>query len=367
MSYSDTEPDEEVFGVSSHSHNSNVWIVDSGASSHMTQRKELLANYEEFDKPQKVSMGDDHIVQACWKGDIQFTMVLQNDRSREITMRRALYVPKLTFSLFSVRATVMKGNAVKFENGICLIYDKNRILLGTGSLEDKLYYLKFESVIQESIAIAAGSEVKNKVDLWHQRLGHLNEIQLREMASQNLVKGMIIPKSARISFCEKCVEGKMSKKPFKSVGEIRSVRKLQYVHSDVCGPIPTQSIAGNKYFVTFIDDYSRFCKVYLMKHKSEVFNKFKEFELIASNECGCSIGTLRTDNGGEYLSKEFESYLKSKGINYELSAPYSSAQNGVAERFNLTLMESARAIMAQAKLPERYWAEAVATAAYLRN
>ena len=364
---SDTESDEKVFGVSSQPHNPNVWIVDSGASSHMTQRKELLVNYEEFDKPQKVSMGDGHMVEACGKGDIQFKMTLENDRPKTVTMRGTLCVPKLTCSLFSVRATVMKGNTVKFENGSCLIYDKNGILLGTGSLVDKLYYLKFESVAQESIAIATGSEIENKADLWHRRLGHLNEIQLREMASHDLVKGANIPKSTRISFCEKCVEGKMSKKPFKSVGEIRSVRKLQCVHSDVCGPMPTQSIGGNKYFVTFIDDYSRYCKVYFMKYKSEVFNKFKEFESTTTNECGCSIGTLRTDNGGEYLSKEFDSYLQSKGINHELSAPYSPAQNGVAERFNRTLMESARTMMAQAELPECYWAEAVATATYLRN
>ena len=366
-SCSDTESDEKVFGVSSQSHNPNVWIVDSGASSHMTQRKELLVNYEEFDKPQKVSMGDGHMVEACGKGDIQFTMTFEKDRSKRVTMQNALYVPKLTCSLFSVRATVMKGNTVKFENGSCLIYDRNGILLGTGSLVDKLYYLKCKSVTQESIAIATGSKVENKVDLWHQRLGHLNEVQLKEMVSQDLVKGVNIPKSTRISFCEKCVEGKMSKKPFKSVGEIRSVRKLQCVHSDVCGPMPTHSIGGNRYFVTFIDDYSRCCKVYFMKNKSEVFNKFKEFELITTNECNCSIGTLRTDNGGEYLSKEFDSYLHSKGIKHELSAPYSPAQNGVAERFNRTLVESARTMMAQAKLPERYWAEAVATAAYLRN
>ena len=123
------------------------------------------------------------------------------------------------------------------------------------------------------------------------------------------------------------------------MGEIRSVRKLQYVHSDVCGPMPTHSIGGNRCFVTFIDDYSRCCKVYFMKNKSEVFNKFKEFELITTNECDCSIGTLQTGNGGEYLSKEFDSYLHSEGIKHELSAPYY----------------------------ERYWAEAVATAAYLRN
>ena len=70
---------------------------------------------------------------------------------------------------------------------------------------------------------------------------------------------------------------------------------------------------------------------------------------------------------GEYLSKEFDSYLHSKGIKHELSAPYSPAQNGVAEMFNRTLVESAHTMMAQAKLPEHYWAEAVATAAYLRN
>ena len=157
------------------------------------------------------SMGDGHMVEACGKGDIQFTMTFEKDRSKRVTMQNALYVPKLTCSLFSVRATVMKGNTVKFENGSCLIYDRNGILLGTGSLVDKFYYLKCKSVTQESIAIATGSKVENKVDLWHQRLGHLNEVQLKEMVSEDLVKGVNIPKSTRISFCEKCVEGKMSK------------------------------------------------------------------------------------------------------------------------------------------------------------
>ena len=256
---------------------------------------------------------------------------------------------------------------MKFENGSCKIYDRNGILLGTGLLVDKLYYLRYESVTQACVSVANEPEVKNKTDLWHQRLGHLNENQLREMASQVLVKGVKIPKCTKISFCERCVEGKMSKIPYKSVGEIRSVKRLQCVHSDVCGPMPTKSIGGSRYFVTFVDDYSRCCSVYFMENKSEVFSKFKEFELITTNACGCSIGTLQTDNGGEYLSKEFDIYLQSRGIHHELSAPYSPAQNGVAERFNRTLMESARTMMAQAGLSEHYWAEAVATAAYLRN
>ena len=142
------------------------------------------------------------------------------------------------------------------------------------------------------------------------------------------------------------------------------MRKLQCVHSDVCRPVPTNLLEiRSRYFVNFVDDYSRCCNVYFTKNKSEVFSNFKEFELITTNVCACSIGTLRTDNGGEYLSKEFDSYLQSRGMCHELSAPYSSAQNGV----NRTLMKSARTMMVQAGLFEHYWAEAVATAAYLRN
>lgn len=155
-------------------------------------------------------------------------------------------------------------------------------------------------------------------------IGHLSMQPLREMASKELMK---IPKMAELSFCEGCVEGKMQRKSFKPVGEIRS--KLQCVHSDVCGPMPMESIGRRKYFVTFIDDYSRCCSVYFVQHKSEVLEKFKEFEAATTNDSGKAIGTLRTDNGGEYLSKEFEAYLKSQGIHHELTVPHCPEQNGV--------------------------------------
>lgn len=154
---------------------------------------------------------------------------------------------------------------------------------------------------------------------------------------------------------------------YKPVGEIRSKRKLELVHSDVCGPMQTESIGGSKYFETFIDDYSRCCKVYFMKQKSDVLGKFKEFEKIFSNECGQKISRLRTDNGGEYTSNEFQEYLKSQGIHHETTVPHASQQNGVTERKNRTLIEAARTMLSQAKLPKMYWAEAVANAAYIQN
>ena len=141
----------------------------------------------------------------------------------------------------------------------------------------------------------------------------------------------------------------MCRKPFPTVGEIRSTRKLQLVHSDICGPMQTQSIGGAKYFVTFIDDYTQYCAVYFMKCKSEVLDKFKEFEVTTTNDAGRAIGTLRTGNGSEHLPSAFQNYLKEKGIRHELTVPHSQ-QNGVSERMNRTLVESARSMVAHAGL-----------------
>ena len=88
-----------------------------------------------------------------------------------------------------------------------------------------------------------------------------------------------------------------------------------------------ESIGGSKYFATFIDDCTRFTAVYFLKHKSDVL---KKFEAAVPNECGERIVKLRTDNGGEYMSVEFEEYLKSKGIQHELTVAYSPQQNGIA-------------------------------------
>lgn len=104
-----------------------------------------------------------------------------------------------------------------------------------------------------------------------------------------------------------------------------------------------------------------------MKQKNEVLSKFKEFQKTFANECGLNISKLRTDNGGEYASTEFQEYLKAQGIQHELTVPHSPQQNGVAEMKNGTLFEAARCMLSHAKLPKIFWAEAVATAAYIQN
>ena len=100
--------------------------------------------------------------------------------------------------------------------------------------------------------------------------------------------------------CESCLEGKMTKRSFSAKGT-RAKGPLQLVHSDVCGPVSVQARGGYEYFVTFIDDYSRYGYVYLMHRKSETFGKFKEFLAEAEKQLGKSLKTLRLDRGGEYL------------------------------------------------------------------
>ena len=314
-------PDEGVFAASVGSASQvGKWLVDSGASRHMTSKREILTHYREFEKPEKVGLGDGRTVDAVGEGNVYVNMQLEKCRPKESMIYKVLHVPKLACNLFSVRAAASRGKPVKFSDAKCWIYNRAGNICGMGSLVDKLYQLNCEPVSLEHVSVA--TEQGCAIDLWHQRLGHLGKQRLHEIVSKQLVNGMDVSKTAKLSFCEGCIEGKMHRNPFKPVGEICSTEKLQLIHSDVCGPVSTESIGGKKYFVTFTDDYSRCCSVYFMKHKSEVLEKFKDFEA-ATASSGERIRKLRTDNGGEYVSKEFEAYLKSKRIFHEVSVPHS--------------------------------------------
>lgn len=142
---------------------------------------------------------------------------------------------------------------------------------------------------------------------------------------------------------------------------------LELIHSDVCGPMRVNSHGGSRYFLTFIDDYSKWCELYTIKSKSEVFQKFKEFKNYVERRTGKKLKTIRSDNGTEYTNNELKNYLAAQGIKHEYSVEYTPQQNGTAERKNRTLVEMARCIMLQAALPASYWAESVNTAIYIRN
>ena len=343
------------------------WIIDSGASRHMTFQKDVLSYYRKFETPEPVGLGDGRTVNALGTGKVKIMSYLYHGKKTVGWMTDVLYVPKLTSNLFSVHAAALKGNVVSIGQKYCQIRNKKKRLIGTGSPLGRLYRLNCDTLKTptEKTIIAEETKSLNKIDLWHQRLAHVNEKQLHQLVANST--GIDLSSSEKQRFCEPCVKGKMHRLPHPLLKKIKSKEKLQLVYTDICGPMQTQSFGGSRYFITFTDDFSRYCKTYFLKQKNEALEKFKEFKQSIENESGLKIKALRSDRGGEYMSEEFQHYLKECGIKSEATAAYSPQQNGVAERLNRTLVEAARTMLTHASLSNAFWAEAVATTTYLRN
>ena len=236
----------------------------------------------------------------------------------------------------------------------------------------KLYRVGIpDSAYFTSSGFSAGAVSK---EVWHLRLGHLNYQSVDKLATKDMAIGMHVKTNDSIgsSTCEACVLGKMAKLPFPKKSQHKTSQPLEIVHTDLIGPMQVPSHGGSLYALMFTDDFSRYITVYFLKHKSETLRKFQEYVSIMENYCGkklkkLSIKTLRSDNGGEYTSNKFVKYCSEIGVSREFSTAYCPEQNGVAERFNRTIVESARSMLHHAKLPLQFWAEAVNTAVYLRN
>ena len=199
--------------------------------------------------------------------------------------------------------------------------------------------------------------------LWHHRLGHINLERINRLVKDGPLTELNV---GTLPVCESCLKGKMTKRPFSAKGE-RSKEPLQLVHSDICGPLSVQDRGGYEYFVTFIDDYSRYGYVYLIHKKSETFGKFKEFMAEAEKQLGKSLKILRSDRGGEYLDTEFKDHLLEHGILSQLTTPGTSQQNSVVERRNRTLLDMVRSMMNYFSLPISFWGYSLQTAIYILN
>ncbi|KAL4309595.1 hypothetical protein GQ457_01G033490 [Hibiscus cannabinus] len=301
------EEDEHLFMVShvaEPSHNS-VWLVDSGCTSHMTP---VAAYFSSLDKSfvTSVKMGNGATVQVHGKGSISV-------------------------------------NTPKAEN------------------EKQQFYLKLDVVCEHVY------HAKDDVSpLWHRRMGHFNLRTLKYMQSNDFVTDLPMLNISDDK-CDSCQLGKSHSLPFSLDGVKRANMKLELVHSDLCGPMKTSSMNGSKYFVLFIDDLTRMCWVYFLKSKLNVLSTFKEFKIFVENQSDCKLKVLRTDNGGEYVSNEFNDFYRDSGILHQLIVPRTPQQNGVCERRNRTILEMARCMLFEKHLPKLFWAEVVATAVYLLN
>ncbi|MBW0553297.1 hypothetical protein O181_093012 [Austropuccinia psidii MF-1] len=193
-------------------------------------------------------------------------------------------------------------------------------------------------------------------DLWHKRLGHMNKNDMKKLV-----------KTTEISnFCDDCIKGKITQLPFKQSFKVAD-HILENIHLDLCGPFQTLSMAGAKYLLIIVDQMSGFITTKFLKNKSDFFNHFRIFKLLAENKFTTKIKNILMDGGGEFINKSFRNHCIESGINHIISPPYTPQHNPFAERGNQSILEKARCILLQSKLPTKYWAEAVLTATFLCN
>jgi len=210
---------------------------------------------------------------------------------------------------------------------------------------------------------SASIEQEDSTRLWHMHFGHMSERGLQALHKKSALPGI---KYCKLDLCKFCIMGRQHRVAF-STSQHKTKCFLDLIYTDVWGPSSVASIGGARYYVTFIDNFSRKVWVCFLKQKSKVFQKFKEWKTVVENHTGRKVKVLRFDNRGEYTSKEFKYYLASKGIKHQLNILGRLEQNRVVEHMNQTLTERARSIILQADMSEGFWAEAVNHVSYLVN
>ncbi|GJZ74072.1 retrovirus-related pol polyprotein from transposon TNT 1-94 [Tanacetum coccineum] len=202
---------------------------------------------------------------------------------------------------------------------------------------------------------------------WHKRLSHLNFKNINNLAKHNLVSGLPSLTFSKDKNCSTCEKGKHHIVSFKTKRSFSINKSLHLLYMDLFGPVKSQTISHNKYTLVIVDEYSRYTWVFYLKKKSDAAECIMSFIRTMESLNEVRVKELRSDNGTEFRNHKLEEFCDEKGISHNFSSPCTPKQNGVVERRNRTLIESARTMLNGAKLPKQFWGEAVNTACCTQN
>ncbi|GJX26041.1 putative ribonuclease H-like domain-containing protein [Tanacetum coccineum] len=267
-----------------------------------------------------------------------------------------------------------KKNSVLFTDTTCFVLspdfklaDESQVLLKVPR-KNNMYSVDMKNIVpKESLTCLVAKATLDESMLWHRRLGHVNFKTINKLVKENLVRGLPAKHFENDQTCVACLKGKQHKASCKSKIQNSITQPLFMLHMDLFGPTFVSSLMNKKYCLVVTDDYSRFTWVFFLASKDETSSILKSFITEIENLVDKKVKIIRCDNGTKFKNSVMNKFCEKKGIKREFSVARTPQQNGVAERRNRTLIEAARTMLADSKLPTTFWAEAVNTACYVQN
>ncbi|KAI3719151.1 hypothetical protein L6452_20045 [Arctium lappa] len=330
------------------------WYVDSGATDHMTASSDSVSSPTPPTGIASVTFGNSQTLPVSHTG--------HSTISDRIRLRDILVVPHLSKNLLSVSKLTQDNDVdVLFSYPHFLIQDRRtKQVLARGCREDGLYVLR----TRRDALVATTFCPKASYEVWHSRLGHVSFdtiVSLQKLGRLSLTS--ILPKPR---ICLPCQLAKAQRLPFNNNIK-RASNPLDLIHCDLWGPSPVLSVDHYRYYVAFIDDYSRFCWLYPLRTKSEFYNALLIFMQFVQTHFSRKIKVFQSDGGTEFVNHRVRSLFDQNGTLHRLSCPYTPQQNGRAERKHRHIVETGLAMLFNSKLPASYWVDAFSSAVFIIN
>ena len=289
-------------------------------------------------------------------------MILKMTFGKNLTLNNVLYVLEIHKNL--IFGSLLNKHRFRMVFKVDkVVVSKSGMFVGKGYVSNGLFKLNAMTVKPKIMNKTNSSfvYVLESSNLWHGRLDHVNYDSLKRLINLNHMPTFQIDIKHK---CETCVEAKMTRLSFQTIE--RNTEPLDMIHSDIHDLKFAPRRGDNKYFITFVDDSTKYCYVYLLKSKDEALEKFILYKTEVENQLRGKIKLIRSDRGGEYVTPVGD-YCVQHGIRHEVTPPYSPQSNGVAERKNRTLKEMMNAMLISFRLPHNMWGETILSANYLLN
>jgi len=306
------------------------------------------------------------------RGDLKVKSTV-NRQTYNILLKNVLYIPTNQHKLLSLGRWDKAGGSYLSSQGKLTMNARHGVTVVTGTQIDNHLY-RLDNFIVQPPAMSpipsishhsfTSSELTPTWDVWHQQYGNLSLTGLKTLLNEKLVTGLSIDVQSPKFDCAACVQAKQHVAPFPKVAVNLQTKPGKLTHMDLWGKYPVQSIHGNQYFHTFLDDSTRCPTVSFLKHKDDAISAIQAYVAYLKAH-SLHPNALRCDQGAEFVNDSLKDWLRGQGIELQMTAPYSPSQNGTAEHLNHTLVELARAMLIAGQLLLFLWEYAIAHTAYL--